>query len=246
MSSPTFSVSVTEIDTTVTAQAPIDPGISIAERTTPLIALLQQHGLDVSQTLRVAVPAIVDSFDPGPPATVAVQIATDEPFQWNVNGTADGQPIQVKVEYMTPGKGVIPSIPVLQPSAGGWGITFPIEKGDECLLIISDTCIDQWFEAGGVNKVPISTRRHSLSDCIAVFGLRSTPNGLENYARSSMQLRSDDASVVIDLAPGQITLTSPMVTVTGNLAVGAAASGTFTTQDGRVVTVQGGIVTNIG
>lgn len=44
---------------------------------------------------------------------------------------------------------------------------------------------------------------------------------------------------------GSVRFETPAVEVTGNLTVGTGASGTFRTADGRVVTVQDGIITNI-
>lgn len=42
-----------------------------------------------------------------------------------------------------------------------------------------------------------------------------------------------------------ITMASPVVNTTGNLAAGTGASGTFTTPTGQTVTVQDGIIVNI-
>ena len=51
-------------------------------------------------------------------------------------------------------------------------IVYPVEKGDECLVIFSDVCIDSWFENGGVST-PISARKHDLSDGFAFVGFQS-------------------------------------------------------------------------
>ena len=81
------------------------------------------------------------------------------------------------------------------------------------MAVFSDAALDAWLQSGGTSNAPISQRRHSLSDAMAVFGLRSTPRGLQNYSTTSAQLRSDDGAVVIDLASDQITVTAPNVVV---------------------------------
>ena len=46
-------------------------------------------------------------------------------------------------------------------------------------------------------------------------------------------------------AGGSIDIDVPMITTTGNLEVGGAATGTFTSADGKVITVTKGIVISI-
>ena len=58
------------------------------------------------------------------------------------------------------------------------GITFPVQEGDECLVIFADACIDAWFQNGTVSNV-ISVRQHDYSDGFAFVGFRSLPNVLK-------------------------------------------------------------------
>ncbi len=54
-----------------------------------------------------------------------------------------------------------------------WGnFTFEVNKGDECLVVFADSCIDAWFQNGGVSN-PISARRHDMSDGFAFVGFSS-------------------------------------------------------------------------
>jgi phage gp45-like len=48
------------------------------------------------------------------------------------------------------------------------------------------------------------------------------------------------------VAPANVILDAPAVSTTGNLAAGTGATGSFTTPTGDVVTVQAGVITNIG
>jgi len=219
-------------------------GVNIPQRIGQSTSRFRQIAQIINEGLRVAVPAIVQEFFPGPPATVSVRFAINERVQYNLNGV-DG-PINIQATYVPPGggmsgsqltnTGVIQDVPVIFPSAGGWNLTMPIQAGDECLLVFSDTELDSWWQNGGLNNKPITARRHSLSDAIAVFGLRSTPRGLKNYSTESMQIRSDDGKVVIDLATNGITITAPNVTVNATKNISIQASGALTLQ-GQTVAI---------
>lgn len=55
-----------------------------------------------------------------------------------------------------------------------WGnYTFTPQKGDGCLVVCADSCIDAWFQNGGVSS-PVVARTHSLSDGFAFVGFRQT------------------------------------------------------------------------
>lgn len=122
----------------------------------------------------------------------------------------------------------LPDVPVVFPSAGGYTLTFPIAAGDECLLVFSSRCIDQWWLAGGVRDA-IDARMHDLSDAFAIIGPRSRARPLAGISTTSVQLRSDDGTLVVDLdhgagkvtivAPTEVTITSPLVTMSGDLHV---------------------------
>lgn len=67
--------------------------------------------------------------------------------------------------------------PVVTLQGGGAGASFPIEAGDECLVLFSDANIDAWFDNGG-EALPFDGRRHDLSDGIVLVGLNSMANTL--------------------------------------------------------------------
>ena len=182
-------------------------GPTLEQRLNPSVERARALMDMIFQSMRVALPAVVTSFAPGPPAMVNVQVTTNEYVERNSGGS---------VVSITSDPIALPElrdVPVMMPSAGGWSLTFPIQVGDECLIVFTDTPLDIWHQNGGTNNNPISQRRHSLSDGVAIFGLRSRPHGLANYSASSAQLRSDDGSVIIDLAAGKATITAPTVEV---------------------------------
>ena len=97
-------------------------------------------------------------------------------------------------------------VPVHFPGGGGFTLTFPIQKGDECLLVFSSRPVDAWWQSGGV-QVPTANRMHSLSDAFALVGFRSKPRALA-VSGSATQLRSDDGGTAITMQPGSITWTA--------------------------------------
>jgi len=161
--------------------------------------------------LRCAIPATVISFDPVT-QTCLVQPVIQEvvlkppPGKNPLPGTTQNIPTPETIDP-------IQNVPIVMMRVPGWSMTFPIVQGTECLLIFSDMCIDGWWQSGGVQPNFDSRRRHNLSDAIAIFGPWSQPNVLTNYSTDSIQIRSDDQTVVIDLKTGQITITAPAVLV---------------------------------
>lgn len=69
-------------------------------------------------------------------------------------------------------------VPVFLPGSGASGVTFTINPGDFVLLLFLDQAADTWFRTGGNDADPGDPRRHSLSDAIAIPGMRPRPNRL--------------------------------------------------------------------
>jgi hypothetical protein len=138
--------------------------------------------------LRVAIPGIVESFDPDA-QTASIQPAVTENIQ---TGEDDAKP--TKLPLLT-------DVPVCFPRAGGYSITLPIAKGDECLIMFADMCIDGWWQSGGVQD-QMETRRHDLSDAFAVVGVTSQPRKLDSYSTDKLQIRTDDQSVIVEIDKG--------------------------------------------
>ncbi len=62
---------------------------------------------------------------------------------------------------------VITDVPIMFPRAGGFFITFPVEKGDFVLLVFCERSIDIWTAGDGSEVDPIDLRMHDLSDAVA-------------------------------------------------------------------------------
>lgn len=152
-----------------------------------LKTIISQYCNDV----RVAIPAIIESFDKER-LTVKARISIREIID------IDGELTEMEIP-------VLADVPVMNLTGGDYSITMPIVAGDECLVIFADMCIDDWWQNGGV-KSQIERRRHNLSDGFAIVGFRSQVNLIDTYSEDSVQIRNKTASTVIDLKDGQVQI----------------------------------------
>lgn len=180
--------------------------------------------LDGRQTrIWTALPGIVQSFDP------ATLTATVQPAIQGRIADRDGVVSLVDLPLLV-------DCPVQFPAGGGVSLTFPVEAGDECLVVFASRCIDAWWQSGGVQP-PLEARMHDLSDGFVVLGFRSQPRVLSPApSTTAAVLRSDDGTTVVALdpeaqtlvltAPGGATITAA-TTINGTLHV----TGKITTDD---------------
>ncbi len=93
----------------------------------------------------------------------------------------------------------IPNVPVLYPSGAGFSITFPIEQGDEGVLVFSHRDISGFKEKGEIDE-PTTFRKHSAAD--AVF----MPCNISSPAHHTELIISDGNGGEIKMSNGQIDL----------------------------------------
>ncbi|MBD8451888.1 Gp138 family membrane-puncturing spike protein [Serratia rubidaea] len=191
-----------------------------------------------SAGIRVALPGIIQSFDP-----VAVTCVVQPAIKGTVSNKSANLPLIVDV-------------PVIFPRGGGVTLTFPVKAGDECLLVFADRCIDFWWQNGGIQE-PVSDRMHHLADAFAIVGPQSQAQKISGISTTAAQLRTDDGAAFIEVAAGHdVTVTTPgkltaiarggteinspeivlngNVTINGNLSQGMGDSGGFATMLGPV------------
>ena len=104
----------------------------------------------------------------------------------------------------------------------GWGdvgMTHPIKKGQEGILLFADRELESWYINGGINPLG-EIRAHSLSDSIFITGLTSAPNmtaTLQNclnlfYGAKSLRIDANGITINGDLVVnGNITATGDIV-----------------------------------
>jgi hypothetical protein len=173
--------------------------LTIAQRNNNEDEFFRQLGDGWQNNIRVAIPGIIQSFD-STTQTVSVQPAIREAIR-DVNNTQQWVNLPLLVD-----------VPIVLPRAGGFVATFPIQAGDECLVIFADMCIDAWFSNGGIQN-QIEKRRHDLSDCFAILGCWSQPNVISNYSTDSIQLRNDSGTSYIEIKDTEININSATVKI---------------------------------
>lgn len=149
--------------------------------------------------LRCAAPAIIKEFD-STTQTVTVQLVIKE--RAIVNGVISSRKVPVMYK-----------VPIYMPRAGKFIITMPITVGDECLVVFADTNFDSWQQNGGEENEQMTQRRHDLTDAIALCGIWSQKNLVDNYSSTNLQIRSLDGSVNIELTDTEINIESPTVNI---------------------------------
>ena len=207
--------------------------VSSQTRSGDLSATLSSEREITKEQIKVAMPGIILSFDPD--AVTAVVQPGIRCSQRNNDGAVTTSEYPQLVD-----------VPVVFPRGGGCTLTFPVNPGDECLLVFSDRCIDFWWQNGGVQEA-VDPRQHDLSDAFAIVGPQSQAKKISSISTTAAQFRSDDGSTYLEInpttkkiklvAPGGFDVISPLstfsekVTITGLLTwmggmVGSIVSGT--------------------
>ncbi len=84
--------------------------------------------------------------------------------------------------------------PVIFLGGGGASLTFPVEAGDECLVLFNDRDLDSWFQ-GNLNASPATPRLHSFSDAVILVGIRSKSKAIENFNAENTQFQVGNLKV---------------------------------------------------
>lgn len=192
----------------------------------------QRAALDGRQTeIWTALPGIVQGFDPDA-LTVTVQPA--------VRGSIADERGAVSAVHLP----VLPDVPVVFPHGGGYSLTFPIQPGDECVVVFASRCIDGWWQSGGV-QAPAEQRMHDLSDGIAIPGPWSQATKIGGVSTATTQLRSDDGQTFVEVDQGVVTLKAPQKIVLAAPLIEVEGAIRQTGTQGQGSTMQGGL-TNTG
>jgi hypothetical protein len=159
----------------------------------------------IMQKIRVASPAVISEVD-YEKQTLKAQITIRE----YINGKYIEIPELLDVPFFILG-------------GGDYSITMPIKKGDECLIIFGDSCVDSWWQNGDIQN-PIDSRRHDLSDGFALVGFKSQKNKLEDYNDEAFQIRKEDEipfeinddSIIITKDETEIIIEDDNITISTN------------------------------
>jgi len=209
--------------------------VSNKTRSGALAEVLASERKTLNEQLRVALPGIIQSFDPD--AVTAVVQPAIRYIERDNNGNKVTQDYPLLVD-----------VPVVFPRGGGCTLTFPVKEGDECLVIFADRCIDFWWQSGGIQE-PVDGRMHDLSDAFCIVGPQSQARKISGISTTTAQLRTDDGTAFIEVAAGgditattagNATINAPEivlngnVTINGNLSQGMGENGGTATMHGPV------------
>jgi hypothetical protein len=128
-----------------------------------------------------SLPGLVETYDPAT-QKVSVRPAIADRYE-----TADGEDM---VELP-----VIPGVPVVFPSGGGYVAALPLAKGDPVLLVFSSRSTDVWRAGDGTSQVdPNDLRTHDLSDAFAIPGGRPFGAPLKDCSATDLVIGKGDGS----------------------------------------------------
>jgi hypothetical protein len=173
----------------------------------------------------------IQSFQATTQTVYATVNYTKTYFQLN---TATGLYGPVQVNYPT-----LINCPLIVLRGGPVSLTFPIAKGDECILIFNDRDIDSWFANGSSTQAVASARLHAFTDAFALVGVKSTPNVLTAYDTVRAILTNGNVKLGINPVNNKVTIqnnTTSLGTVLGNLKT---ALSTLSTSLNTVATALG-------
>jgi hypothetical protein len=150
--------------------------------------VLQAFRREIFSSLKCAIPGIIQSFDEAK-QSATIQVA----MQATVGDKVVDYPLLV-------------DCPVVVLGGGGGVLTFPIQAGDTCIVLFTDRALDNWYSTGNVVP-PAQQRAHSLSDGIALVGIRNLANPIKDYSTTGAEFRLAGGKVRITDS-GQVILSS--------------------------------------
>src|SRR5260364_511 len=172
-----------------------------------------------------ALPGIVQSFD-AHALTVTVRPAIQ-----GVVRRLDRETATVRTEAVE--LPLLGDVPVFFPRGGGCTLTFPVQKGDECVVVFASRCIDGWWQSGGVQR-PMEPRRHDLSDGFAFIGPFSQQTKIKMAAPGGLEVDAPTADFL-----GQVCVHALLTYLSGLSGRGgeratAVINGNLEIQNGQV------------
>lgn len=164
--------------------------ISLNERSPDMLLIIKDAIRGELAHLWTSLPCIVENYDPEA-VTVSVFSAIKIPVR-----DRDGV---VRTVELPP----FEDVPVMFPCAGGFTITHPINKGDECFVSFSSRNIDIWWQSGGIQN-PFNTRKHDLSDGFAFFRPQSQAKKISDISTTDLEIRNDANTCKIQITPSGV------------------------------------------
>lgn len=107
---------------------------------------------------------------------------------------------------------ILSDCPVFYPFGGSGGFTYPLQKGDQCMVAFNDRDMDNWF-SGALPGDLDSHRLHSFSDALIFVGVRPETNPIKDFDTSRPALRNFDGSARVAIGPNLIEISNNLYTL---------------------------------
>lgn len=163
--------------------------------------IIYQEGLG----LGVAIPAIVDSFDPATQMIEATPVIRRRTRDADGSLSLEDRPRQIKIPAC------MPFVRTL-----GFSITMPLQPGDQVMLVIQDRGIDNWQETGEISDPPDldEVRAHQYTDAIYVIGPIDLETPIVDYQIDSIEIRNEARDCAMQLWDDHVQIRAPLLNKT--------------------------------
>lgn len=109
------------------------------------------------------------------------------------------------------------SVPVMQPGAGGFVLSWPVKAGDLGWIKANDRDISLFLQSG-ISSPPNSQRKHSFEDAVFILDSMMKQVVIDPADENSVTLQSVDGSVKISLSETGVTIKGGTITLEGDVA----------------------------
>ena len=187
--------------------------------------LLRRAVREGTAKMNTTCPAVVETYDPAN-QTVSAKLIIASRFKDAATGLIQSVPGVIVV-----------NVPVLFPhSNGGFGLTFPLVRGDYVTLHFADHSISEWKATGNTEIVAGDVRRFSVSDAFAYPGGQppAVPIGASGQAASAMVLEGSDIRLGSSAASDFVALKSLVETELGKIKTAISSAAVLAGDGGAV------------
>ncbi len=148
--------------------------------------------------LHVALPGRIRSYD------ADTQTAEIELGIQRVRAADDQEQDPDTTESMP----VLPSVPVVWPSSGGFFLHWPLAAGDTVQVLFNESDLNAWRDSDGSTVDPGVALRHALSGAVAYPGLRTRGNPIGDADGTHGRVGRDGGPYV-EFRPDEIHVGGP-------------------------------------
>lgn len=136
---------------------------------------------------------------------------------------------------------ILVNVPIRYWRSKTFSITFPIEIGDHVRIIFSERSIDTWLTYGGIQD-PFDFRKFSLSDAFAEPAMYPQTDLIPDFNPTNLEIKTNSGSTKIVVKASEdveVTTTGEVKVNCSTLIATASTSANITTP---VMTVEGNLI----